>query len=248
MKSSSTTSTRITRTTPQQRFGEVCDAEAGDERRHAVFTLDLDLAAPALADQSGEREPDAVLAGVGRLGREPVVEHRRDDLVGDARAGVRRPRSRRVLASWRIRTLTHGCGRRAARHVRRARCRRGCPRRWRRRRQSPGSSRSSEVSSLIVELDPTLVGRASLGHEQRGDRAGRAPSVLTERSRDVAPLAHGIDVAHHLVELADLDQAADRVQLVGELVGLRAQQLGRASGTTRSPARGRRGRCGHASS
>jgi hypothetical protein len=39
-------------------------------------------------------------------------------------------------------------------------------------------------------------------------------------------LAHGVDVADDLVELTDLDEPADRVQLVGELVGLGAQHVG----------------------
>ena len=52
---------------------------------------------------------------------------------------------------------------------------------------------------------------------------------FTLRSRDSRCSAHRVDVADDLVVLADLDEPRDRVQLVGELVGLRPQQLGRAA-------------------
>ena len=97
--------------------------------------------------------------------------------------------------------------------------------------ESSGSSRSSDVSSADPQLDPALGGQRDLGHEQRRD-GGVVHGVLTVRSSCARRSLSGVDVAHHLVVLPELDQAADRVQLVGELVGLRAQQLGRAAGTT----------------
>ena len=45
-------------------------------------------------------------------------------------------------------------------------------------------------------------------------------------SQGVTPLAQRVDVPHHLLDLADLDEPADGVQLVGELVRLRPQRVG----------------------
>jgi len=67
-----------------------------------------------------------------------------------------------------------------------------------------------------------------LRHQQGGNRW----IVYAARHREVdgrPALGEGVHVAHHLLIVADLDQARDDVELVGELVGLCAEQVGGAA-------------------
>ena len=88
--------------------------------------------------------------------------------------------------------------------------------------------RPSEVSSETPQLDATLGGLRRLGHDER--RHGRVPDPARHGEVELgAVLAHRVDVADDLVVLPELDEPRDRVQLVGELVRLRPQQLRRAA-------------------
>jgi hypothetical protein len=83
-------------------------------------------------------------------------------------------------------------------------------------------SRSSAVLSEIRRLHLPFGGEGCLRHEQGGD-GGVADAAAEGDVQRLAALVQRADVAHDFVLLADLDQPGDGVQLVGELVGLRAQ-------------------------
>ena len=62
-----------------------------------------------------------------------------------------------------------------------------------------------------------------LRHQQGGNRWVLYPP--RHREVDGRPaLGEGVHVAHHLLIVSDLDEAGDDVELVGELVRLRAEQ------------------------
>ena len=77
------------------------------------------------------------------------------------------------------------------------------------------------------ELDAALGRQRRLGDQQRGD--GGIGDVPGHRVADLGAAAgeRADEVAHRVV-LAELDEARDGVQLIGELVGLRAQCVGDA--------------------
>ena len=74
------------------------------------------------------------------------------------------------------------------------------------------------------QLDAALAGQAGLGDQQRRQRRVRDPGgdLVVQRG---AAHPDAVDEAHHLVVLLEVQQAGDRVQLVGELVGLGAQRV-----------------------
>ena len=195
MKSSSTTRTRITggpyRSRRRRRGGrprrrpvgvdERRDPEARGEQGDAVDPPHLDLAAAATADEAGEREADPVLRGVDPLGRHPVLEQGRLQLVGHPGARSRRRRSRRCS-----RPAGSGPRRTAGRTRRpgrgRRRCRRGCRARWRRRRRRGSRAGRAGVSSVIVRSIRRSFAVAALAMS-RAAIVGSSTRVLTARSR-----------------------------------------------------------------
>ena len=74
------------------------------------------------------------------------------------------------------------------------------------------------------QVHAALGGQAGLGDQQRGDRRVRDPGGHLVVQRGPAH-RDAVDEVHHLVVLPEVQQPADRVQLVGELVGLRAQRV-----------------------
>src|SRR6266487_3626910 len=75
------------------------------------------------------------------------------------------------------------------------------------------------------QLDTALGGQAGLRHQQRGEgRVGDAGGHLAQQP--LVALAGPVDVADDLLVFAQLDEAGNRVQPVGELVGLGAQRVG----------------------
>ena len=78
-----------------------------------------------------------------------------------------------------------------------------------------------------LQRHPALRGQRRLRDQQRRDR--RIGDSLRHRVADLgAPPRQGADQVAHRVVLTELHQARDGVQLVGELVGLRAQRVGHA--------------------
>ena len=94
--------------------------------------------------------------------------------------------------------------------------------------ETSGASRSSAGPLGDPQLHPALRGQRRLRHQQRRHRRVVDPAGDRQVERRPVP-AQRVDVPDHLVVLADLDQPGDGVQLVGELVGLRPEQLGGAA-------------------
>ncbi len=92
---------------------------------------------------------------------------------------------------------------------------------------SAGSSAARCDCGSEVQGDAALGGQRRLGDQQRGDR--RIRDALGHRVADLgAPPRQGPHQITHGIVLAELHETGDRVQLVGELVGLRPQGVGDA--------------------
>ena len=156
-----------------------------------------------------------------------LVENPRTKIASAARRArpgplSRRPRRWTARPARRPRRSTAAPGRRRRRP---ARCRRGCRARWSGRRRPPGRAPAVGVRRSARSATPRSAARLVLAIS-RAATAGSSMREVTTSLISARRRRERADEPRDLVVLPELHEPGDRVQLVAELVGLRAQGVG----------------------
>ena len=190
-----------------------------------VFLGD-DLAAAPFADQQRQGQADAAFAALGRLRGVAVFEDLSRELGVDTGARVGDDQLDRgigltnlnshpgvlfALGDDRVDSVVDQVAEHGG-HIERGFA-------FQRRQARPVADPQSHL---------LLRGERGLGQQQRGHRTILDPAGNGQVQRR-SLLDQGVDEAHHFVIVTDLDQPGDGVQLVAELVSLRAEQVRRAA-------------------